>query len=118
MTPVMPAPRTYREFWPFYVGVHSLEATRRLHFVGTALVIAMPVLALVTWNWWWLLAMPLLGYGFAWFGHFFVERNKPATFRFPLWSLIGDFHMFALMCLGRMNDEVARYPHENRSVDA
>ena len=114
----MSEPRTYREFWPFYVGEHSLEATRRLHFVGTALVIAMPVLALVTWNAWWLVAMPIVGYGFAWVGHFFVERNKPATFRFPVWSLIGDFHMFALMCLGRMNDEVARYPRQNRSVDA
>ena len=118
MTPAMSAPRTYREFWPYYVGEHRLASTRRLHFIGTALVIAMPVLALVTWSGWWLLAMPFLGYGFAWVGHFFVERNSPATFRFPVWSLISDFRMFALMCLGRMNDEVARYARQNQTIDA
>jgi hypothetical protein len=104
----MSAPRTYREFWPYYVGEHGRSGTRWLHFVGTAGVIVMFVIAIVTLNGWWLVAMPLFGYAFAWIGHFAVEHNKPATFRFPVWSLIGDFHMFALMCLGRMSDEVAR----------
>ncbi len=104
----MEHPRTYREFWPYYVGEHNLAATRWLHFVGTAGVLAFFVVAIATWDGWWLVAMPLFGYGFAWTGHFFVEHNKPATFRFPLWSLAGDFHMFALMCLGRMGDEVSR----------
>lgn len=105
----MANPTTYREFWPFYVGEHRLSATRQLHFVGTAGVLVMFVLGLITLNAWWFVAMPFFGYGFAWVGHFFVERNKPATFRYPVWSLIGDFHMFALMCLGRMDQEVKRY---------
>ena len=104
----MSAPRTYREFWPYYVVEHRRSGTRWLHFTGTAGVLAFFVIAIVTLNGWWLVGMPLFGYAFAWIGHFTVERNKPATFRFPVWSLIGDFHMFVLMCLGRMNDEVAR----------
>jgi hypothetical protein len=104
----MSEPQTYREFWPFYVGEHGAAATRWLHFLGIAGALVFLVVALVTWNGWWLIAMPLFGYSFAWAAHFFVERNKPATFRFPVWSLIGDFHMFALMCQGRMDREVDR----------
>ena len=62
--------------------------------VGSALVIGVVVLALVTRNAWWLLAAPLVGYGFAWVGHFFFEKNRPATFKYPLWSLMGDWRMF------------------------
>ena len=104
----MSEPRTYADFWPYYVGEHRSAGTRWLHFVGTAGVFFFFFVALVASNAWWLIAMPLSGYGGAWLGHLLVERNKPATFRFPLWSLIGDFHMFALMCRGRMTGEVAR----------
>ena len=62
--------------------------------VGSALVLVVLAVAVVTRNPWWLLAMPLVGYGFAWVGHFFFEKNRPATFRYPLWSLMGDWRMF------------------------
>ena len=62
--------------------------------VGTGLVVVAFMLAVVTLNPWWLLAMPLIGYGFAWVGHFFFEKNRPATFKYPLWSLMGDFRLF------------------------
>jgi hypothetical protein len=104
----MNEPQSYREFWPYYVGEHGSARTRGLHFIGTAGALAFCAVALITGNGWWLVAMPLVGYGFAWAAHAFVERNRPATFRFPIWSLIGDFHMFALMCRGRMSVEVAR----------
>ena len=98
---------TFEEFWPFYVSQHMHPGTRALHFVGTALVLA-SLVAAVAASPWWLLAAPLAGYGFAWVGHFAVERNKPATFTYPLWSLRGDFRMFRLMLLGRMHPEVER----------
>ena len=99
---------TYRAFWPHYVSEHQNPLNRSLHFVGTTLVIACLGMAFLDQNPWWLAGMPLGGYGFAWFGHFFVEKNRPTTFTYPLWSLIGDFHMYALMWLFRMDREVNR----------
>jgi hypothetical protein len=75
---------------------------RRLHFVGTALAIAAVLVAVVTRNPWWLVASPLVGYGFAWVGHFFFEKNRPATFRHPWYSLAGDFVLFRDLLLRRM----------------
>jgi hypothetical protein len=75
--------------------------------VGTSLVIASGVAGLVV-SPVWLAAMPFAGYGFAWIGHFVFEKNKPATFTYPLWSLRGDFRMYRLMWLGRMDPEVKR----------
>ena len=69
--------------------------------VGTGLVILAFVGFLLTLNPWWLLAMPLIGYGFAWVGHFFFEKNRPATFQYPLWSLMGDFRLFFETVTGR-----------------
>ncbi|MDA1071909.1 MAG: DUF962 domain-containing protein [Proteobacteria bacterium] len=109
--------RSYREFWPYYVREHASGTTRALHFAGTAGVIALAIAAAVSGNGWLLLAVPVLGYGFAWFAHAFVERNKPATFTHPLWSLIGDFHMFALMLTGRMEREVAHHREGSRLAD-
>lgn len=104
---MVPKLTTYEEFWPYYVSEHSLPTTRTLHFVGTALVLACVALGLLV-SPWWLLAAPLAGYGFAWVGHFFFERNRPATFTYPLWSLRADFRMFRLILLGRMRPELER----------
>jgi hypothetical protein len=105
---------SFEEFWPYYVSEHWKQATRVLHFVGTALVLGCLGLGVVA-SPWWLAAAPLFGYGFAWVGHFFVERNQPATFTYPFWSLRGDFRMFRLILLGRMGPELERagrlYPH-------
>ena len=105
----MKRPGTYTEFWPFYVREHMRPATRWLHFTGTAGVFGIAAATLVTGNAWLLLAMPVCGYGFAWAAHALVERNRPATFTHPVWSLIGDFHMFFLMLAGRMSGEVERH---------
>ena len=103
----MTEPRTYEEFWPFYVSQHLKPATQRLHFLGTTLVLA-ALVAAVLLSPWWALATPILGYAPAWIGHFGFERNRPATFRYPLWSLRGDFRMYRLMWLGRMAPEIER----------
>jgi len=93
---------TFRDFYPFYLTEHSRSGTRRLHFAGTLLVLLTLVYALATRRWALLWLVPLFGYGFAWVGHFFVERNRPATFQYPLYSLAGDFRMFADMLRGRV----------------
>ncbi len=93
---------TFREFYPFYLSEHSNTACRRLHFVGTTLVIACLVTALVTLNAWWLAAALIAGYGFAWIGHYFFEHNRPATFTYPLYSFIGDWVMFKDLLTGKI----------------
>jgi hypothetical protein len=100
--------KTFEEFWPFYVSQHSLSGTRALHFAGTTLVIGALVLAAVKFSVGWLLSTLLLGYGPAWVAHFFVEKNRPATFTYPWWSLRGDFRMWRLMLTGKMGPEVER----------
>lgn len=97
---------TFAEFWPFYLREHALPTTRALHYVGTALVIAVAVFAVVTGRWWFLVAMPLCGYFFAWLAHFTVEKNRPATFTYPAWSLAADFRMFGLWLTGRLGPEL------------
>ena len=105
----MAKPGTYIEFWPFYVRQHLKPATRWLHVTGTAGVFAVAAASVVTGNAWLLLAIPVCGYGFAWAAHAFVECNRPATFAHPVWSLVGDFHMFILTLSGRMSQEVERH---------
>ena len=100
--------RTFAEFWPYYVRHHVQARTRVLHAVGSSLAVVSVALALAVSPWFLPLA-PLVGYGFAWYAHFFVERNRPATFGHPLWSLAADYRMLFLMIAGRMDDEVARY---------
>ncbi|MEJ5864492.1 DUF962 domain-containing protein [Pseudomonas farsensis] len=94
--------RSFAEFYPYYLGEHANPTCRRLHFVGTALVIAVFVYALGSGRWALLLLLPLVGYGFAWAGHFFFEKNRPATFSHPWYSLAGDFAMFRDILLGRI----------------
>jgi hypothetical protein len=85
---------SFREFYPFYLSEHANRTCRRLHFVGTSLVIACLVALAVTRNPWWILAALFCGYGFAWIGHFFFEHNRPATFKHPIYSFIGDWAMY------------------------
>lgn len=105
--------QSYSEFWPFYLREHGKPDTRALHYAGSIASIVVLVWAIATQNWWWLLAVPVLGYGPAWIGHFFIEKNKPASFKAPVWSLISDYRMCVLFLTGRLNDELAKHqiPH-------
>lgn len=102
---------SFQEFWPFYVCEHSQAMTRWLHFTGTLLLLPIAVLGILS-SPWYFLALPLVGYGFAWISHAFVEKNKPATFSYPLWSLLADFKMFFYILTGRMSREVDRCRRE------
>jgi hypothetical protein len=93
---------TFAEFYPFYLSEHANRTCRRLHFAGTSLVIGCLGAALVTGNAWWFAAAPIAGYGFAWVGHLFFERNRPATFSYPLYSLFGDFVMYKDLLTGKI----------------
>ena len=93
---------SFAEFYPFYLSEHRHPICRRLHFVGTLLVVMCVALAILTGNFWWLAAAPVFGYGFAWVGHFFFERNRPATFSHPLYSLAGDWVMFRDILTGKI----------------
>ena len=93
---------SFREFYPFYLSEHANRACRRLHFVGTSLVLGCVVAAIATRNAWWLALAPVAGYGFAWIGHFFFEHNKPATFKYPRWSFIGDWVMWKDILSGKI----------------
>lgn len=97
---------TYHEFWPHYLNEHSQRRTRFLHVFGTGLASASLIALLATANAWWALAALLGGYGPAWIAHFWVEHNRPATFRHPLWSLISDYRMAGLWLVGRLQAEL------------
>ena len=92
----------FASFYPYYLSEHSDRRCRLMHFIGTALVIGTAIIALTSMRFWLLLLLPLFGYGFAWAGHFVFEKNRPATFRHPLYSLMGDFAMFRDMLIGRI----------------
>jgi len=92
----------FRDFYPFYLSEHANRTCRRLHFVGTLLVVLIVLVAIVQRDARWLLLAPLAGYGFAWIGHFFFEKNRPATFTHPLYSFAGDWVMFWDVLRGRV----------------
>jgi len=93
---------SFREFWPYYLREHSRPATRLIHYIGTSLVVGLAVGALASGIWWLLALTPVAGYGFAWTAHMLAERNRPATFKYPSWSLAADFRMWWLWLTGRL----------------
>ena len=94
--------KTFRDFYPYYLSQHTNPTCRVLHFIGSSIVLAALIVALITSNAWWLAAMPLAGYGFAWAGHFFFEKNRPATFTYPLYSFAGDWVMYRQLLMGKI----------------
>jgi hypothetical protein len=100
--------RTFDDFWPYYVRAHAQRRTRVLHAIGSTLALVCIALAIFV-SPWFLLGAPLIGYAFAWYSHFFVEHNKPATFGHPFYSLAADFVMLWKIVTGKMDAEVARY---------
>ncbi len=93
--------KTYPEFYKFYLTEHQDKTSRILHFIGTFLVFALTGIFIYLkagWNW---ILVPVVGYGFAWVGHFFFEKNKPATFKYPLRSLLSDFKLFFEILIGK-----------------
>ena len=100
--------KSFEEFWPYYVAEHSKPETRALHAIGTTAGLACAA-ALIAKRKWKLLPLALIpGYGTAWLAHFLVEKNKPATFDYPLWSFLGDYKMIGMMIAGKMDQEVER----------
>ena len=93
----------FRDFYPYYLSEHADRTCRRLHFVGSCGVLILAATALITLNPWWLLAALFCGYGFAWVGHFFFEKNRPATFKYPFYSFAGDWVMFKDMLRGKIS---------------
>jgi len=98
----MPHFASFREFYPYYLDEHRHRTCRRLHFVGSALVVLILLAAALTGHWRWLWLLPLAGYGLAWVGHYVFEKNRPATFKHPLYSLLGDWVMFWQMLRGKL----------------
>ena len=92
----------FADFYPFYLSEHRNRTCRRLHFVGSSLALLCLALAIAFRNPWWLLPALLCGYGFAWVGHFGFEKNRPASFRQPLYSFMGDWVMYKDILTGRI----------------
>ncbi len=106
----MAAEKKYKSFWsfyPYYLTEHSDFTNRTLHFIGTALLLIILIVAIAIQKWWMLALIPVVGYGFAWVGHFFIEKNKPATFTYPLYSLGSDFVMFWHILTGQIRKKLA-----------
>lgn len=94
--------QTFSEFYPFYLSQHDNQTCRRLHFIGSSLIVVLIMYAAQSSNWSLLWYIPLIGYGFAWVGHFVFEKNKPATFTYPIYSLMGDWVMFKDILIGKV----------------
>lgn len=100
--------QSFAEFWPYYIGEHRSPVGRGLHYFGTTLAVLTAITAAVTSTGWLVPLALVLGYGPAWVAHFFIEHNRPATFKYPLWSLLSDFKMLGLAIRGRMCNEMVR----------
>ena len=100
--------QSFDDFWPDYVRAHSRGRTRLLHAIGSIAAVIMLGVSFAI-SLWFLIAVPVIGYAFAWYAHFFVEGNKPATFGHPFYSLAADYRMLFLMMAGKMNAEVLKY---------
>ena len=94
--------KSFSEFYPYYLSEHVNPINRKLHFFGSLLIIIVVLFVIFTQTWIALILVPILGYGFAWIGHYFVEKNKPTTFTYPLYSLMGDWTMFKDILTGKM----------------
>lgn len=101
MSSESPRIKTFEEFWPYYLSEHSKPLTRRLHLAGTLAGTALLILAILSANYWLILVGLVSGYAFAWLAHLLVERNRPATFKYPLWSFLADYKMAFMMLTGR-----------------
>ena len=107
---------SFEEFWPFYVREHSKKLTRQLHFAGTTAALCCLAGGLLGRRPWLIALAPVAGYGPAWLSHLLIQKNRPATFRHPLFSLAADFVMWGKMIAGTMDDEVAAVLEVDRSV--
>jgi hypothetical protein len=99
----------YKDFWPFYLKEHRKPATRTWHFYGSSIAFVFLVSFIATLNPWFLLAGLLSGYGFAWFSHFNIEKNRPATFTYPFWSFFSDWRMWYMTITGQLKQELQKY---------
>ncbi len=94
---------SFRSFYPYYLGEHQHPTCRRLHFAGSTLILLIVLAVSLRWlTPWWLFSLPVIGYGFAWLGHFAYEKNRPATFKHPFYSLAGDWVMYKDMLTGKI----------------
>jgi hypothetical protein len=94
--------RSFGDFYPFYLSEHSNKVSRRLHFTGTSIAVALLITAALTQKWWLIAVALVQGYAFAWVGHYFFERNKPATFKYPGFSLMGDWRLWWQILTGKL----------------
>ena len=116
---MMTPPRSFSEFWPYYLGEHRHPLNRGFHYFGTFSALCLLGYIITTQYWGLLLIGLVIGYGPAWVGHFFIENNKPASFKYPLWSFMADIKMLTLKLSGQMDGEMTRlYGSSNPSSEA